>query len=89
MKGGSDRAVRTNVTLPAVDVKRALERVRYLSVPAWYGLPQPGGGFPLPSDSGRLACQNVPSILAHSIPQCVYKRYGRGRGCALARFEFA
>lgn len=50
-----------------------------MSVPSWEGLPQPRGGFPLPSDSGCVARQNVPSILAHSMPQCVYSWYGLPR----------
>lgn len=56
-------------------MKSATVRLRKVSVPAWKGLPQPAGGFPLPSDSGLSARQNAPRILAHLIPQCVYRRY--------------
>jgi hypothetical protein len=63
--------VRSKVTLPAVELNLAVVRLSMVSVPAWMGLSQPRGGFPSPSDSGCLARQNVPSIRAHSMPQCV------------------
>ncbi len=69
--GGCFRSVRLNVTFPAGESNWAVVRLVKVSVPCWEGLPQPGGGFPLPSDKGRVARQNVPSIFAHSMPQCV------------------
>src|SRR5258707_14631400 len=63
--GGRVRFVRLNVTVPAGEVNVAVVLVVSTSVPSWNGLPQPGGGFPLPSDKGCAARQNVPSILAH------------------------
>ncbi len=69
--GGCLREVRLNVATPAGESNLALLALRKVSVPSWKGLPQPEGGFPLPSDSGFAVCQNVPLILAHWIPQCV------------------
>ncbi|MFL5863841.1 MAG: hypothetical protein ACJ780_24220 [Solirubrobacteraceae bacterium] len=69
--GGCVRVVRPNVTLPAVESNLAVLGPMNNSVPFWKGLPQPAGGFPLPSDNGCLARHNVPSILAHLMPQCV------------------
>ena len=63
--------MRLNLTLPAGELNSAVVWLRKLSVPSWNGLPQPGGGFPLPSDKGCVARQKVPLILAHSMPQCV------------------
>jgi hypothetical protein len=75
MTGGRVRSVRLNVTLPAGDLNSAVVRLVKVRVPSWNGLPQPGGGFPLPSDNGCVARQKTPSILAHSMPQCVYRPY--------------
>lgn len=69
--GGSVLEVRSNVTPPAGESNLAVVGPTNTSVPSWKGLPQPAGGFPLPSDSGCFARQNVPSILAHLTPQCV------------------
>lgn len=63
--GGCVRSVRLNVTLPAGELNSAVERLLKVSVPSWKGLPQPGGGFPLPADKGCVARQNAPSILTH------------------------
>lgn len=71
ISGGCLREVRPNVTLPVGDSNLAVVGLVRMSVPSWKGLPQPAGGFPLPSDNGCFARQNVPSIFAHSIPQCV------------------
>jgi catechol 2,3-dioxygenase-like lactoylglutathione lyase family enzyme len=68
---GCSREVRSNVTLPAEESNLAVVGLMRTSVPSWKGLPHPGGGFPLPSDTGRCARQNVPSILAQKMPQCV------------------
>ena len=65
------RDVRSNVTLPAGESNLAVVGLMTVSVPCWEGFPQPAGGFPLPSDNGCFARQNVPLILAHSMPQCV------------------
>ena len=40
---------------PALSVKTASVGETSVMVPAWYGLPQPGGGLPDPSLSGRAA----------------------------------
>jgi hypothetical protein len=77
ISGGSLCEVRSNVTLPAVESNLACVGPMNTSAPSWYGLPQPGGGFPLPSDKGCFARQKVPLILAHSIPQWVYSSYAR------------
>jgi hypothetical protein len=69
--GGCLCDVRWKVTLPAGESNLAVVGLISASRPFWYGFPQPAGGFPLPSDNGRIARQNVPSILAHSMPQCV------------------
>jgi len=71
ISGGCLSEVRSNVTLPAGESNLALVGLTNTSVPSREGLPQPAGGFPLPSDNGCFARQNVPSILAHSMPQCV------------------
>jgi hypothetical protein len=71
MNGGCLRPVRLNVTLPAADLNSAAVALLNVNLPRWYGLPQPCGGLPLPSDSGGVARQNVPRIRAHSIPQWV------------------
>jgi hypothetical protein len=71
ISGGCLREVRLNVTLPAGESNLAVVGLMNTSVPRWKGLPQPTGGFPLPSDNGCLARQNVPSILAQWMPQCV------------------
>jgi hypothetical protein len=71
MTGRCVRDVRRNTTVPTGEVKRAEVRLIKSRLPSWNGFPQLGGGFPLPSESGWVARQNVPSILAHSIPQCV------------------
>jgi hypothetical protein len=71
ISGGHLREVRSNVTVPADESNLAVVGPVSTSVPSWKGLPQPAGGFPLPSESGCFARQNVPSILAHSMPQCV------------------
>jgi hypothetical protein len=63
--------VRLNVTLPAVDSNLAVVGLMNISVPFWEGFPHPAGGFPLPSDNRCSACQKVPLILAHAIPQWV------------------
>ncbi len=65
------RDVRSNVTLPAGESNLAVVGLMNASVPSWKGSPHPTGGFPLPSDTGRLARQNTPPILAQSMPQCV------------------
>ena len=75
--GGRLREVRSNVTRPADETNLAVVGLVTMSLPSWKGLPQPAGEFPLPSDNGCVARQNVPSIFAHSMPQCVYSRYGR------------
>jgi hypothetical protein len=69
--GGCLREVRSNVTLPAGESNRAVVGPMNVSVPSWEGFPHPAGGFPLPSDSGCFARQNLPLILAQSMPQCV------------------
>ena len=69
--GGCPREVRLNVTLPAEESNLALVGLVRTSVPSWNGLPHPGGGFLLPSDTGGFARQKVPSILAQKMPQCV------------------
>jgi hypothetical protein len=69
--GGCVREVRSNVTLPARESNLAVAGPVNLSLPSWKGLPQPAGGLPLPSDKGWCARQKVPSIFAHSMPQCV------------------
>ncbi len=69
--GGREREVRLKVTLPAGESNLAVVGLVNVSVPAWSGLPQPAGGFPLPSDSGCFARQKVPLMLAHLMPQCV------------------
>lgn len=74
--GGRVREVRLNITLPAVELNVAVDGLAKVSVPAWKGFPQPGGGFPFPSDSILVERQKVPRIFAHSIPQCVYSSYG-------------
>jgi hypothetical protein len=88
MTGGRVREVRSNTTVPALEVNRAERRLIKSSVPFWYGFPQPEGGFPSPSESRWVARQKVPSILAHSIPQCVKSWYGLPSdplvGCLLA-----
>lgn len=71
ISGGCLREVRSNVTLPAGESNLAVLGLMNTSVPSSKGLPQPAGGFPLPSDNGCFARQNMPSILAHSMPQCV------------------
>jgi hypothetical protein len=63
--------VRSNVTLPAGESNLEVVGLMNVSLPSWEGFPQPAGGLPLPSDNGCFARQNVPLILAHSIPQCV------------------
>lgn len=75
ISGGWVREVRSNVTLPAGESSLAVEGVMSTSLPSWKGFPQPAGGFPLPLDNGCFARQYVPSILAHWMPQCVYRRY--------------
>ena len=81
--GGRLREVRLNVTLPTGESNLAVVGLMSTSVTCWTGLPQPAGGFPLPSDSGSVARQNDPSISAHSMPQCVYGRCDRPEcGCA-------
>lgn len=75
--GGRLREVRSNVTRPADETNLAVVGLVTMRLPSWKGLPQPAGEFPLPSDNGCVARQNVPSIFAHSMPQCVYSRYGR------------
>jgi hypothetical protein len=75
MTGARVRPVRLNVTLPAGELNSAVVGLVNVSLPSWNGLPQPGGGFPEPSDKGCTARQNTPSIRAHSTPQCVYNRY--------------
>jgi hypothetical protein len=65
ISGGCLREVRSNVTLPAGESNLAAVGLMNTSMPRWKGLPQRTGGFPLPSDNGRFARQNVPSILAH------------------------
>ncbi len=84
MNGGSFLPVRLNVTMPAAERNSAVVRLVNVSVPCWNGSPQPRGGFPAPSDAGFVARQNVPSILAHAIPQCVYSWYGLLRAPAIA-----
>jgi hypothetical protein len=69
--GGCLPEVRSNVTLPAGESNRAVVGPMNVSVPSWEGFPHPAGGFPLPSDSGCFARQNLPLILAQSMPQCV------------------
>lgn len=71
ISGGCLREVRSNVTLPTGESNLAVVGLMTVSVPCWKGLPQPTGGFPLPSDNGCFARQKVPSILAHWMPQCV------------------
>jgi hypothetical protein len=88
IRGGCLREVRSNVTLPTVESNLAVVGPMSMRVPSWKGLPQPAGGFPLPSDSGCFARQNVPSILAHSMPQCVYSRYDRPAcACVVVRVD--
>jgi hypothetical protein len=65
MTGGRVLRVRSNVTLPAGELNSAVVRLLNVSLPCWKGLPQPGGGFPLPSDNCWVARQNTPPILAH------------------------
>jgi hypothetical protein len=71
ISGGCLREVHSNLTVPTGESNLAIVGLMDTSVPSWKGLPQPAGGFPLPSDIGCFARQNVPSILAHSMPQCV------------------
>jgi hypothetical protein len=65
------REVRSKITPSAGASNLALVGPMRTNVPSWNGLPQPAGGFPQPSDSGCFASQNVPSVLAHLMPQCV------------------
>jgi hypothetical protein len=74
VRGGRLRGVRSNVTLPAEESNLAVVGLVKTSVPSWKGLPHPLGGFPLPSDSGCFARQNVSLIFAHLMPQCVKSR---------------
>lgn len=62
--GGCVRFVRWKVTSPAGELNSAVEGFVKVSVPSSKGLFQPWGGFPLPSDDGRVARQNRPSIFA-------------------------
>jgi hypothetical protein len=71
MNGGRVRSVRSKITVPAADVNRAVFALVKVMVPGSNGFPQPAGGLPLPSDSGCVAFQKVPSIFAHLMPQCV------------------
>lgn len=68
-KGVSMRLVRVNSIGPCGPVQLAWSWSRSVSSPLWYGLPQSGGGFMLPSFSGWVRHQ-TPSIWAHSTPQC-------------------
>ncbi len=73
---GGSRWNRT--TCPRLSRNSAVMADSIVMVPGWSGLPQPGGGLPLPSDSGWSASYQWPEMSASSIPQCVYSVYATG-----------
>jgi hypothetical protein len=62
-------------TCPRLSRNSATEADSILMLPGCEGLPQPGGGLPEPSESGRSASNQRPRIFAKRIPQCVYSVY--------------
>ncbi len=56
---------------PAPSVKSAWVAERIVMMPGWYGFPHPGGGLPLPSDSGASAAYQRPAMFASLMPQWV------------------
>ena len=56
---------------PALSVKITLVGETTVSVPGWYGLPQPGGGLPDPSLSGWVVTYHRLPTRTYAMPQCV------------------
>ncbi len=86
--GGRVREVRSNTTVPALEVNRAERRLIKSSVPFWYGFPQPGGGFRLPSESGwgRTPKSSIDSgPLDSAMCEELVRLAGRPAGRLLAR----